>query len=50
MDNFKKEECIVIGDSLRTDINPALKLGIDVIAVDFEFIKKLSAVCNKRAV
>ena len=35
MGDYKKEDCIMIGDSLRTDINPALDLGIDVIAVDY---------------
>ena len=35
MDNYKKEDCTVIGDSLRTDINPALEMGLNVIAVDY---------------
>lgn len=35
MGEFNKEDCIMIGDSLRTDIEPALKLGLNVIAVDY---------------
>ena len=35
MGDYKKEDCTVIGDSLRTDINPALEMGINVIAVDY---------------
>lgn len=35
MNGYKKDECTMIGDSLRTDINPALEMGISVIAVDY---------------
>lgn len=35
MNGYSKEECTMIGDSLRTDINPALKMGLDVIAIDY---------------
>lgn len=35
MGDYKVEDCIMIGDSLRTDINPALELGMNVIAVDY---------------
>ena len=35
MGDYKKEECTMIGDSPRTDINPALEYGLNVIAVDY---------------
>lgn len=35
MNGYSKEECTMIGDSPRTDINPALEMGINVIAVDY---------------
>ena len=35
MGDYKKEDCTMIGDSLRTDINPALGIGLNVIAVDY---------------
>ena len=28
-DNFKPSECIMVGDSFRSDIEPAIKLGMD---------------------
>lgn len=35
MGDYKWDECVMIGDSLRTDINPALEIGLSVIAVDY---------------
>ena len=31
----KKEECLMIGDSLKMDIEGALNVGLKVIAVDY---------------
>ena len=33
--NNKKEECIMIGDSIKHDIEGAKSIGLDVIAVDY---------------
>ena len=32
---YKKENCTMIGDDINCDINPAIKLGLKVIAVDY---------------
>ncbi len=32
---YKISECIMIGDSIETDINGAINIGLDVIAVDY---------------
>lgn len=35
MGSYKLSECIMIGDSIETDINGAINIGLDVIAVDY---------------
>ncbi|MDD5979762.1 MAG: HAD family hydrolase [bacterium] len=32
---YKISECIMVGDSIETDINGAINIGLDVIAVDY---------------